>query len=215
MYTTAIFDLDGTVFDSMGVWRQIDYDFLGKRGIEVPDDYLKEISALGFEAAARYTIDRFGFDETPQELINEWYDMAIEAYTNDVGLKPGAAKYIRELHKKGIKLAVATASDEALYKPALIRNGIYDCFDVFVTVRDVERPKGFPDIYEKAADLLGVSVNECVVFEDVLKGVQGAKMGNFKVIAMHDEHSDFDKENIKREADKYIENFDEMNGELW
>ena len=141
--------------------------------------------------------------------------MAIDAYTNDVALKPGAEEYIKKLHKDGIKLAVATASDEALYKPALIRNGIYDCFDEFVTVRDVTRPKGFPDIYEKAADLLRASVNECVVFEDVLKGVQGAKMGGFRVVAMRDEHSAFDWENIKREADKYIENFDEMMGKLW
>lgn len=215
MYKAGIFDLDGTVLDSMGVWRKIDYDFLGKRGIEIPDDYLKEITALGFEAAARYTIDRFGFKETPQEIIDEWYAMAIDAYTNDVGLKPGAANYIRKLYEMGVKLAVATASDEALYKPALIRNGIYDCFDAFVTVRDVNRPKGFPDIYERAAMLLDVSVDKCIVFEDVLKGVQGAKIGNFKVVAMRDEHSEYDAEAIREAADRYIQNFDEMNNKLW
>ena len=215
MYTAGIFDLDGTVLDSMGVWRDIDYEFLGKRGIEVTEDYLKAISALGFEAAAKYTIDRFGFTESPQEIINEWYGMAIDAYTNDVVLKPGAEAYIKRLHNDGIKLAVATASDEALYKPALIRTGIYDCFDEFVTVRDVTRPKGFPDIYERAAKLLKVDVAECVVFEDVLKGVQGAKMGKFKVVAMCDKHSEFDAVVIKEAADRYIENFDEMNGKLW
>lgn len=85
----AIFDLDGTLLDSMGVWRKIDEDFLGKRGFIVPDDYLVAITSKNFDAAAEYTKERFNLPESEEEIIKEWFDMAIEAYTNEVKLKAG------------------------------------------------------------------------------------------------------------------------------
>ena len=86
-YKGAIFDLDGTLLDSMRVWDDIDVAFLKKRGLEVPPDYQEAITPLGFLEAARYTIRRFGFPETPEELIQEWHQMAVDAYTYEVELK--------------------------------------------------------------------------------------------------------------------------------
>ena len=83
-YKGAIFDLDGTLLDSMWVWDDIDVAFLKKRGLEVPPDYQEAITPLGFLEAARYTIRRFGFPETPEELIQEWHQMAVDAYTYEV-----------------------------------------------------------------------------------------------------------------------------------
>lgn len=210
MYLGAIFDLDGTVLDSMHVWRQVDVDFLGKRGIEVPLDYEQEISAFGFAQAADYTIQRFGFSDTREAVIAEWYGMAKEAYALAVPLKPGAKKFLSFLHEKGIKIAAATASDPSLFIPALKRNGIYDFFDTAVTVNDVLRGKGFPDIYEEAARRIQVEPENCVVFEDILKGIQGAKLGGFTAIGMYDAHSEHEKEEIQKAADKYIYDFQEL-----
>ena len=103
-YKGAIFDLDGTLLDSMRVWEDIDVAFLKKRGLEVPPDYQEAITPLGFLEAARYTIRRFGFPETPEELIQEWHQMAVDAYTYEVELKDGAAEYLRYLKEKGIRL---------------------------------------------------------------------------------------------------------------
>ena len=95
----AIFDMDGTLLDSMWVWRQIDVDFLGRRGFEVPSDYLEMITPMGYYRAAEYTIERFGLNEKPEDLIQEWHGMAAEAYAKKVELKSHAKEYLLKLKK--------------------------------------------------------------------------------------------------------------------
>lgn len=206
----AIFDLDGTLLDSMGVWREIDCQFLGKRGIEVPQDYLEAITPLGFSAAAAYTIQRFQFSDTPEMLIREWKEMASYAYSHTVGLKPGVKAYLEKLKKQGVKIASATSSDENLFIPCLKHNGIDRYFDAYVTVKEVERGKGFPDIYELAAERLSLRPEECAVYEDILAGIEGAWMGGFYSVAVLDKNSEFLWERMKEKADRFIVDFREL-----
>ena len=206
----AIFDLDGTLLDSMGVWRRIDEDFLGKRGICVPDDYLKAITAKNFQDAADYTIERFGLKESADAIMTEWFDMAIDAYTNDVVLKPFVKEYMQMLRENDIKIAAATSSDARLFEPCLKHHGIYEWFDAFSVTAEVKRGKGYPDVYENAAEKLGLKAADCVVYEDILKGVEGAKLGGFYVIGVEDVHSSYEKEEIQKEADRYITTFEEL-----
>jgi len=206
----AIFDLDGTILDSMHVWRDIDIRFLAKRGFEVSRDYIEQVSSMGFEESARFTIQRFGLKERAEDIQKEWFDMAIDAYTNDVLLKPHAKEYLEYLGEEGIKIAAATSSDSALVLPALKNNKIFHLFDEIVTVREVERGKGFPDIYIHAAKKLKVPISDCVVFEDIIKGIIGAHDGGFYAIAMEDTNSCSEKERMQAEADAYIVDFAEM-----
>ena len=159
-----IFDLDGTLTRSNHVWSKIDEEFLGKRGIEVPEDYFKQVSAMNFEQAAVYTNDRFSLGENIQDIMKEWFDMAVYEYTNVIELCGNAGEYVRKLKEQGRKIALATASTEELYKPVLKRNGIYDCFDCFVSTEQVKRVKGFPDVYEMAAEKLGLESKNCVFY---------------------------------------------------
>lgn len=151
-----IFDLDGTLTRSNHVWSKIDEEFLGKRGIKVPEDYFKQVSAMNFEQAAVYTNDRFSLGENIQDIMKEWFDMAVYEYTNVIELCGNAGEYVRKLKEQGRKIALATASTEELYKPVLKRNGILDQFDCFVSTEQVKRGKGFPDVYELAAEKLGL-----------------------------------------------------------
>lgn len=201
-----IFDLDGTLTRSNHVWSKIDEEFLGKRGIKVPEDYFKQVSAMNFEQAAVYTNDRFSLGENIQDIMKEWFDMAVYEYTNVIELCGNAGEYVRKLKEQGRKIALATASTEELYKPVLKRNGIYDCFDCFVSTEQVERGKGFPDVYELAAEKLGLESKNCVVYEDIVEGIKGAKAGGFFAVACLNDHYSHDWDEMREVADEIVEN---------
>ena len=206
----AIFDLDGTVLDSSWVWDKVDVEFLGSRGFVVPEDYVDAISPLGAERAAIYTIERFGLQENPDDVVREWFDMAKNEYAAKVVCKPFVKEYIESLHHQGVKLAVATSSDRELFMATLERENILKYFEHIVTVNEVERGKGYPDIYEEAAGRLKINPHKCVVFEDIMAGVSGAKMGEFNVIAVYDDKSIHNSAKIKKIADYYIDSFEEL-----
>lgn len=158
MTKAAIFDLDGTLLDSMGVWDQVDIDFLNKRGIEVPPDYMTKVSAMQFRQIAEYTIARFGLTDTPEELMQEWDDMASVAYSTTVEAKPGALDYLRDLKDSGVKLGVATSLPPRLREPALRHVGMFDLFNDIVSVDDAnDVGKDQPDVYLLAAKRLGAA----------------------------------------------------------
>ena len=189
----AIFDLDGTLLDSMGVWDQVDIDFLSKRGIDVPDDYMTKVAAMQFRQIAEYTIARFSLTDTPEELMDEWDHMARVMYATVVEAKPYAREYLAQLKESGAKLAVATSLPPMLREPAMKHVGIFDYFDEVVSVDDAgDVGKDQPDVYLLAASRLGVEPEECTVFEDLLIGMRSAKSVGMKVWAMHDDSSDAD-----------------------
>ena len=206
----AIFDLDGTLLDSMWIWDQIDIDFLAKRGFEVPEDYQRSIATMNSHETAVYTIKRFGLDEEPEELVREWLDMAQDAYANRLELKEGAYDYVRSLYEEGIRMSVATASDLELVLPALKRTGLFPMLDHVITVREVSRGKGFPDIYLESAARLGLDPGDCVVYEDILEGICAAKTGGFRTVAIREDCNSSSWEQIRKEADRSITSFREL-----
>lgn len=208
MTKAAIFDLDGTLLDSMGVWDQVDIDFLGKRGIEVPPDYMIKVSSMQFQQIAEYTIARFGLKDTPEGLMQEWDDMARAAYSTTVEAKPGALDYLRDLKSAGVKMGVATSLPPQLREPALRHVGMLDMFDDIVSVDDAnDVGKDQPDVYLLAAERLGAKPVDCTVFEDLLVGIKSAKSVGMKVWAMHDDSSDADWPEICDIADGVLFDF--------
>ena len=206
----AVFDLDGTLLDSSWVWEKVDEKFLGDRGFQVPDDYVDEISPLGAERAAVYTIERFGLSEDKDDIVREWIEMAKKEYATEVVCKPYAKEFLEELHKLNIKMAVATSSDRELFMKTLEREGILKYFQKIVTVDEVERGKGYPDIYEEAARRIKVNPHKCLVFEDILAGVTGASLGEFNVVAVFDEKSKHNWEKIKSISKYSINDYKEL-----
>ena len=206
-FKAAIFDLDGTLIDSMGVWEKIDIEFLSKRGLPVPETYINEICARTFQEAAEYTIDLFHLEERAEDLIREWNDMAIYEYSHNVGLKPYAREYLALLKSCGIKIGTATSLPNVLSEPVLRNNGVYDCFDVQCSSEEVNRGKEFPDVFILASKKLKVPPEQCIVFEDLLPGIISAKKAGMRAYCLYDEYSKEQRTEIQKIADGYLYDF--------
>lgn len=206
-FNAAIFDLDGTILDSMDVWEHIDIQFLKKRNLPVPENYVTEICARSFEEAAQYTIDLLGLQETVEGIIEEWNNMAVEEYSNHVGLLPHALDYLLRLKEHGIKLAVATGLPEKLYIPCLKNNSILELFDALCSTDEVQRGKEYSDVFELAARKLGVAPEHCIVFDDVLPAIKSAKAARMLAGGIYDKYSADQRTEIERIADIYLLDF--------
>lgn len=206
----AIFDMDGTILDSMMMWKTIDAAFLEKRHLKATPRFQEQVEGVGLLQAAKYVIEEFALCESVEEIIADWENMAIDFYRTEVTAKPFVKEYLQKLREDGVSIALATASPETFYVPGLKRAGLYDYFDSFTCSAEAARPKGYPDVYWLAAEKIGLVPEECVVFEDILKAVKGSKDGGFFTVAIADEAASHEREEIQALSDLYIENFAQL-----
>ncbi|MCB5224709.1 MAG: HAD family phosphatase [Candidatus Cloacimonadaceae bacterium] len=204
-YKAIIFDLDGTLIDSMQLWRQVDQDFLLGRGIEVPADLFDHIpQGNSFIGTAQYFKERFGLPDSVESIMEEWTQMLRWHYENDVKLKPGAGKLLEALFQKNVPIGLGTSNSLELSSKALAQNGISHYFNSVVTGDFPLKGKPFPDIYLKVAQELNLEPSRCLVVEDTLTGVQAAKAAGMTVVAIHDEDSLPFAPQIREMADAYV-----------
>jgi len=205
-----IFDLDGTLFESMDVWSKIDTAFFKKRRIPHPDGFTASILAMNFDEAANYTKTLLGLNESTDEIKQEWLDMAIHAYSHEVDMKPYAKEYLLSLKAKGHALAVATSLPVELMTPALHKHEIYHIFDVICTASEVGCGKSKPDIFVLTAKKLGLPPQDCLHFDDILAAVKSATSIGMEVCAVYDKTSANDWDEIKNIADHSIMGFKDI-----
>ena len=183
----VIFDLDGTLVDSMWMWESIDIEFLTARGLEMPENLKYEIEGISFAQTADYFIKRFNLKDTPQELMKIWNGMAYEKYCKEVPLKPGAKQFLDLLKEKGIRVGIGTSNSYEL------PNG-----------------KPAPDIYLMVAEHFGVAPEHCMVFEDIPNGMRAAISAGMKVCGVEDEFSTEQNPLKKELSDYYITSYEEI-----
>ena len=186
-FRAALFDLDGTLLDSLDVWRDVDARFFAARGIDDYSGFGDAVQGLSFMETARYAVERFGLSETPEEVRDIWLAMGADAYAHDIRMLPGALDYLRMLKRAGVKLAVATSNRPELFEPALEKGGALSLFDAVCTTAMVgERGKRSGAVYALAAEMLGVKPADCAVFEDAPDGILGAKALGMRAYAVRD-----------------------------
>lgn len=206
----AIFDLDGTLVDSMWVWSKIDIDYLESKGHALPENLNSEICHLSFAQTANYFKERFSLSDSIDTILKDWNNMAYNHYSENVKLKDGVKEFLDKLKENNIKIALATSNSVPLLEACLKNNGIYDYFDSITTTDEVSNGKNCPDVYLLAAKKLNVNPKNCIVFEDILPAIKGAKAADMTVIAVSDKHSLNDLDEIINHSDKYINSYFEL-----
>lgn len=206
----VIFDLDGTLFDSMGIWKEVDIAFFRNHGMKMPSDYQDKIKDMHFRTMAIYTKERFHMRSSIDDIMNEWCELCYDKYANDVPLKAGVKEFLDYLKENKIKIAFATANTTELSEVCLKSNGIFDYFQTGAYLHETETDKSNPEVYFLACERLGLRPEECIVFEDLLAGIKGAVKGGFTVCGVYDSHSRKDTDKIKKIADYYINSFKEL-----
>lgn len=207
----CIFDLDGTLVDSLGIWSDIDIKFFKVHNMDVPEDYEKNISHMNFVDIAKYTKETYGFKESIEEIMQIWTDWSIEAYHHEIKAKPGVKEFLAYIHDElKLPISLATANRKELYEPCLKSNGIFEYFDHAMNVNDLNSTKSEPKIYLALADKMNTKPEETLVFEDILMAIVTAHNAGFKVAAVYDKGNMKDSGSIIKTADYYITSYCEI-----
>lgn len=206
----VLFDLDGTLVDSMWMWPQIDVEFLGRFGYDCPRDLERAVEGMSFSETAAYFKERFSLPMTLEEIKECWSQMAMDKYRTQVPLKPGALEFLRHCKDQGIATGIATSNGRPIVDAVIEALRIGEYFQEVATACEVEKGKPEPDIYLEVARRLQVAPEDCLVFEDVPAGILAGKRAGMTVLAVEDDFSRELSVEKKALADGYICDYSEL-----
>ena len=203
----AIFDMDGTLIDSMVFWKNLATEYLTSKGIlQIPADILEQIKPMTMSESAALFRREFGLTGDVEAQMNE---MMEDHYRNDIPLKPGAWEYLENLHRQGVRMCVASATAEHLMESCLTRLGVQQYFEFLLSCETVGAGKRSPLVYQESARRLGTVPGEIAVYEDALYAVQTAKAAGFHVVGVYDDSAADSWQAIEQESDEVVLNWEE------
>lgn len=206
-----LFDLDGTLIDSMWIWEEVDRVYMEQLGLEYEKIKLQEnINGMSFTETAEFFKKTFDIPESIDEIKATWVKMAEDFYRNKISAKENVPELLSKLKGRGIKMGIGTSNTRELLHMIVEKEGIAPYFDTMRTSCEVKAGKPHPDIYLKVAEDLGINPENCLVFEDIPEGVQAAKNAGMRVCAVYDAYSEEHKESLTANADYYIHNYSEV-----
>ena len=206
----CVFDLDGTLLDSMTTWPEAMIRIMDEAGLEYPEDVVNIMTPIGFNGCADYFISLGHPEKDPEKLIEIMYDYLVDDYTNRVMIKPYVKEMLEKLQRDGIKIYALTASPHRTVDPCLAHNGISHFFEAVMSTDDLMMKKSDPEIYREVARRIGVCPDEIEFYDDNNIALRTAKSVGFRVIGVYDSTTVKYRAEIETLADGYVESFSEM-----
>ena len=204
-----IFDLDGTLIDSNGVWVEVDKTFMARRGAPYTQAYYEGVAHTILQNCAIFTKEYLGLSESCEEIIAEWMDLAAGQY-HHVPLKPGVREYLERCKTAGHRMAVFTACVPEHCQAAMDSHHLWPYFEQVIYAQELGVDKRSPAIFRRVAEMLGVTPRECVLFDDSLTACKAAKAAGMTVVGVYDAFFRDSKPDMREICDQYISSFNEL-----
>lgn len=211
MIKGAIFDVDGTLLDTMPVWTTAGIRYLKTLGIEAEPGLADVLFKMTVDMAAEFVKEKYALTQDVDVIRRGILGMVEDFYFHHADFKPGARELLEELNAAGVPMSIATSTNQYCILAAFDRLGYTDYFDEILTCPELGTHKSEPDIFYMAANRMGVNPSETWVFEDGLYAVKTAKHAGFKTVGIYDEVSRGDQEELRDCADIYVEDLGELN----
>ena len=205
-----LFDLDGTLVDSSGIWVQIDLDFTARRGLPHTQEYHDFVAHTTAPTAAQYTKEYYGLQESVEEIMEEWFQQALYEYSHTIAPKPHVRTYLEQCRSRGERMAIITSSAPQLCRATLERNGLGDYFEALLFAQEIGLEKKDPALFETAAQILHLSPEKCTLYDDSPLACRGAKAAGLSVVGVYDAIFADAEDEMRAMCDHYIRDFSEL-----
>ena len=205
-----LFDLDGTITDTNGLWIEVDREFLSRRGLANTPEYERVVSRSIYPIAAQFTRDYYHLPDAPEDIMAEWDALALHHYRDLASLKPGAADFLRQCREEGIPMALFTACRPALCRAALERFRLLELFGQIVYAEEIGLEKRDPACFVELGRRLGADLADCTLFDDSPDNCATAAKAGLDTVGVYDSYYAHRQEELKGVCARYIRSFEEL-----
>ncbi len=205
-----IFDMDGTLIDSNGIWKDVDTAFLAKRGLSYTKEFYEGVAHTIFPLAAKFTKEFCRLPESEEAIMAEWMDMAGDLYGTSVPVKPGVRAYLDKLRAAGERLIVVTSAVPVHCRTALTHLGLMPYFERIIFAHDLQLEKKDPQLWCLTAELMGVAPEDCTLYDDSVEACRGAKAAGMHAVGVYDPYFAGTEPEMQAVCDRYIRSFEEL-----
>ena len=205
-----IFDMDGTLIDSNGIWKDVDTAFLAKRGLSYTKEFYEGVAHTIFPLAAKFTKEFCRLPESEEAIMAEWMDMAGDLYGTSVPVKPGVRAYLDKLRAAGERLIVVTSAVPVHCRTALTHLGLMPYFERIIFAHDLQLEKKDPQLWCLTAEMMGVAPADCTLYDDSVEACRGAKAAGMHAVGVYDPYFAGTEPEMQAVCDRYIRSFEEL-----